>query len=61
MVKKCVVCDLAYPTQCEMCKGSQSLLDVMFVDMAPIHEAKCVEQPVDKRINIGSGEDVCLA
>lgn len=61
MAKHCVVCDLKYPKQCEMCEGSNMLLDYMY--QPKIVEAKCrpVEPEPDTRINISSGEDVCLA
>lgn len=59
MAKQCVVCNLPYPKQCDMCSGSPSLMDYMYHEKTE-PEAMCV--PVEcKKIDIGSGEDVCLA
>lgn len=59
MAKHCVVCNLPEGQTCEMCSGSESLMSYMYQELLPEPEpeARCVEA----KVNIGSGEDVCLA
>ena len=62
MAKRCVVCDLPEGQTCEMCEGNHMLMSHMYQEMLPDPadlEPAC--RLVDTRINIGSGEDVCLA
>lgn len=62
MPKHCVVCNLPEAQMCEMCAGEPSLTKYLMLNVEiPEPAVAIAEVQPDTRINIGSGEDVCLA